>query len=752
MTDRFERSIPGIDGARTPDPAFRARLERAILGAGIQNAAAPRWGIDAPRELPPGVRARIEAAMTRPRRRFVSPVRLMAAAMAAVLVAGATVVVVDRVGRRGGSPEQPIVAGPTLTTSPTPGTTTRPKPNGPSTLRGFRSAGEFLAYVRAEGLKQNTPYGIPGSTSSGWYAGGPVAGPVPGPGSAPGAAPQPIPAMPALGHPASGNEYSETNIQEAGVDEPDIVKTDGRHLLVQTGEDSTLRIFDVKTGARLRDSMRFEDQSPLGILLLDDRAVVFTQRFTAPPAARSATHVTARRWTTVSVLSIADPSRLKVVASLQIEGGFVDARLAGGVVRLVVSSEALGPESVPLGNTYTKKALSAAEAANAKAIRRSVVGDWVPHYVVERSGRATRTGHVHEWSAISRPPDLAGLGMLTVLTIDPANPSPDNAVSVVGSGDEIYASLGNLYVASQRRDDVIAVRNERSSSEVLTRIHKFDISDPARTTYVGSGEVRGILFNQFSMSEYAGRLRVASTVESFDGSTPSTESFVTVLSDTGGRLVRVGRVGNLGKGERIYAVRFIGAIGYVVTFRRIDPLYVLDLSKPNHPRVRGELKVSGFSAYLHPLSESLLLGVGQDATEEGQVRGIQFSLFDIADPRDPRRIANHIEGSFGYSELQYDHHAFLYWAPQKLVVVPATLFGKNETDFSGALALTIDTADGFGEAKRITHAGRPGSKASGAPSNIRRSFVIGNRLYTMSDSGLLLTDLRSFEDLAWVSF
>ena len=755
MSDRFEREIAGIDGPRAVDAGFRTRLERAMLGAGTYDAGAQRWEIDAPRELSPRARTRIEAAMTRPRRRFASPIRLIAAAMATVLVAGATVVVVDRVGRSGGAPKRPFVAGPTPTTTPPTPPTPRPKPNGPSTLRGFRSASDFLAYVRTEGLKQNGPYGIQGSTYYGGGFGGPIAGPVPAP-AVPGSSAPGGSGSPALAPRAPQTApYSRTNIQEVGVDEPDIVKTDGRTLAVLTGSvsgGSVLRLYDVTKGARFRDSLAFSEGAAEGLFLAGDRAVVFTRLFQAPREARSATHASNRSWTTVTVVSLADPDELKIVASMQLEGSYIDARMAGGIIRLVLSSQALGPEPVSIG-TGKAKELRRAESANARSIRRSIVGDWVPHFVLERGGRATKTGHVHDWSAVSRPPDRAGLGMLTVLTIDPANPAPDNAVSVVGAGEEIYASLGSLYVSSHRWDDVVASRSSRPSSGVVTRIHKFDIRDPKRTAYVASGEVAGFLLNQFSMSEYAGRLRAATTVARFDGGRDSSESFVTILSDTGGRLVRVGRVGNLGKGERIYSVRFVGAMGYVVTFRQIDPLYVLDLRKPNHPRVRGELKVPGFSHYLHPIGETLLLGVGQDATEEGQPRGLQFSLFDVTDPTDPRRIDNHVEGPYGFTALQYDHHGFLYWAPQRLVVAPATVFNASSEDaFVGAIALAIEDDERFGVPERLTHQGRPGPGRSAPNPAIQRAFVIGNRLFTFSQSGLLLTDVRSFEDLAWVPF
>ena len=145
----------------------------------------------------------------------------------------------------------------------------------------------------------------------------------------------------------------------------------------------------------------------------------------------------------------------------------------------------------------------------------------------------------------------------------------------------------------------------------------------------------GTLLNQFSLSEDKGVLRAATTI----GFGAEAESKVTTLTAGDRRLVQRGQVGGLGRGERIYAVRFIGDVGYVVTFRETDPLYTVDLCDPPGPRVRGELKIPGYSAYLHPVADDLLLGVGQEATEDGRVQGLQFSLFDVSDLARPVRAA-----------------------------------------------------------------------------------------------------------------
>jgi hypothetical protein len=221
---------------------------------------------------------------------------------------------------------------------------------------------------------------------------------------------------------------------------------------------------------------------------------------------------------------------------------------------------------------------------------------------------------------------------------------------------------------------------------------------------------------------------------------------VTVLAEEGSTLRPVGTVGDLGRGERIFAVRFLGAVGYVVTFRQTDPLYTLDLSAPAAPRVAGELKIRGYSAYLHPVGPGLLLGVGQDATAEGRTLGTQLSLFDVSRPEAPVRLHQRTLGGAGTSEAEYDHRAFLHWAPTGLAVLPFETYGSADAPPSAAAAgFRVDPATGIEEIGRIRH---PEDRLGTVP--IRRSVVVGQRLFTLSDRGMLTSDLTTLAPQAWV--
>jgi uncharacterized secreted protein with C-terminal beta-propeller domain len=286
---------------------------------------------------------------------------------------------------------------------------------------------------------------------------------------------------------------------------------------------------------------------------------------------------------------------------------------------------------------------------------------------------------------------------------------PSSAAAVIAQGETVYASAERLYVATNvwvPPELLGDARLEVMEEDYSTALHAFDISSDGPARYLASGSVDGHLLNQFSMDEYQEHLRVATTDGSPWGGTPNSESAVAVLAVRGDRLVQVGRVGDLGKGESIYSVRFAGPTGYVVTFRQTDPLYVIDLRDPATPRVVSELKITGYSAYLHPLDEGRLLGVGREATEEGQVTGSKVTLFDVSDPANPRAVDTWTLAD-GYSDVEYDHLAFLYWAPEQMVILPMQDWAHN---FAGAIVLKTD--DGLREAGRVSHDPEPPAGAS----------------------------------------
>jgi uncharacterized secreted protein with C-terminal beta-propeller domain len=602
----------------------------------------------------------------------------------------------------------------------------------PAALPAFNSCGALLSYARRNARRTGGGTGVP--MRAGVIAPQVLDAPVgvQALGDAAGTAPAPAAAESKSG--TATPAFSTTNVQELGVDEPDIVKTDGKTVFAIAG--GTLRALDV-TGAvpRLVGELKL-DGGAQELFIRGDRALVMSTSYGGAGFGFATDIRIAATRVVLSEVDISDPAAMTVRRSMSLDGALADARMTGGTARVVVGSSPGFVEPAAIG--------------------RAAVRHWVPRTTLRSrlSGRTFRRSVV-ACDDVRHPRAFSGLDLLTVLTIDLDkglfNVDRD---AIMAGAQTVYGSPDSLYVASQRY--VPALEAGRSlPPQPRTEIHRFDASKPGETSYAASGDVAGFVLNQFALSEFDGALRVASTEEPqwFDGvQTGDSQSYVTVLAQRGSRLEALGRVGGLGKGERIYAVRFAGDKGYVVTFRQIDPLFTLDLSKKSDPRVVGQLKIQGFSAYLHPISDDLLLGVGQDATAQGRTLGTQLSLFDVSDLRNPARLAVASLGANSSSDAEFDPHAFLYWDPTKLAVIPLQTFGDTGASFSGAVGFRVGAAS-LAEAGRITHPNPdPSPDAGSFTPPIGRAIVIGDRLYTLSYAGLAANRLDTLAPLAFAPF
>jgi hypothetical protein len=288
-----------------------------------------------------------------------------------------------------------------------------------------------------------------------------------------------------------------------------------------------------------------------------------------------------------------------------------------------------------------------------------------------------------------------------------------------------------------------------------TQIHRFSLDDADNTTYRGSGSIPGFVLNQFSMSEQDEVLRVASTdVPPWFTQGDASHSLVTTLGEEDGRLPVLGQLDGLGRGERIFAVRFLGDAGYVVTFRQVDPLFTVDLADPEHPKLRGELEMPGVSTYLHPIGGDRLLGLGNGPSDDGSQNGLQLSEFDVSDLAQPK-LEHRITVDGGNSEAQYDHHAFLWWAPRHLALLPMSVYDYSSppcdpgpcpayaparSGFNGAIGFSVTP-------EALTEAGRTSQEGV-----VRRSSIMGDRLLTMSDAGLKASSLDDYSDRGFAAF
>ncbi|MDQ3739559.1 MAG: beta-propeller domain-containing protein, partial [Actinomycetota bacterium] len=542
--------------------------------------------------------------------------------------------------------------------------------------------------------------------------------------------------------------YSTTNVQEAGVDEPDAVKTDGKRLYVAM--NNQLHALDVSGATpRLLGTLPLDGYGHELLLHGDKLLVLSNTGFSGgipmpmPSSTEPSPAVGAPAMSDSFVpyvprtrLTEVDADEMRAVRTVELPGTTVGGRMRNGVARIAVAT--------PTGVLPSE---------DAPELRR-----WMPAMEISRAGSdATRRRSIAPCTSVRRPEVFAGLGLLTMLTIDlDRGVEPIDSDAVLADASTVYASQNRMYLATERWIDPEQAQAEGAPAGRATTIHGFDVSKRDETRYVGSGGVRGYLLNQFSLSEHKGALRVATTEDPpwvpGNGPDGESESFVTVLDETTtNQLVQVGRVGGLGKGERIYSVRFVEDVGFVVTFRQTDPLYTLDLSDKRSPRVLGELKIPGYSSYLHPIGDGLMIGVGQDADENGRVQGAQVSLFDVGDLRDPRRVQVRSLGENAYTTAEHDHHAFLWWPATKLLVLPLSQYDYRsyQDSFEGAVGLRVERG-GIAEVGRTQHP-KPSDDYYVSPS-IVRSLVVNDRLFTISYSGVQAGRLDTLAGTAWVPF
>ena len=640
---------------------------------------------------------------------------------------------------------------PTETRSTEPGGTTvapspQPGPQGFSSanLEFFGDCNALLGYMQTAASERVTAWGLGGG---GIHSGdgrmmneGEMSATDDAAGGAPDGAPAPDVAV-------QGQDFSGTNVQEVGVDEGDIVETDGIYVYVANSDG--VRIVSVADA-----DVVAEPELPEGshqMLLDGDRLVVVTSSWGGSPD------------TIVSLFDVADPTNPTLLRRSHLEGGVVATRSVEGVARLVITTSFdqrlpfVQPDQFGLDE-------DSALARNKEIISESTIDDWLPRWFDEDvDGGFGPMTQVLPCESVAAPAEFAGLGLTWIGSIDVnGDGTPVGSAGIVSTGDTVYASTDNLYVATQNWDwqsgGVVPLDDETTTPDSApdedpgpppTLIHQFRLDEGTAATYVASGMVEGRLLNQFAMSEYNGDLRVATTTDDGGGFGDQSESTVFVLRPEGEDLRQISSVGGLGKDEQIYAVRFIGDLAYVVTFRQIDPLYVIDLSDPTNPVEAGELKIPGYSAYLHPVGDGLLLGVGQDATDEGRTTGTQLSLFDVSDPANPQRISTLAIG--GYSEVEWDHKAFLFWPADGTIVLPVSP-GWNDCgndddclakDLVGASGgAVVAELDGRELVARgvISHSSR---NRSTCWNPLQRSIAIGDELVTIGLDQMKFSDRQS---------
>ncbi len=422
------------------------------------------------------------------------------------------------------------------------------------------------------------------------------------------------------------NSTTGTNVQEAGVDEPDVVKTDGE-LLVRL-RDAELTTYDV-SGAEVDElgSVDLGDFQDGEILLAGDTVVAVGNDGTRNRPDPYYYEEPPSPMTRVVTIDVSDPGDPGVLDTVDYDTSLVTARQHGDDVRLVLAA---GLPDLDFVRPMRRRGQESAREANERIVSETTLDDWLPH-VTTGAGSADQ---LLECSDVAIPEADLALDTMAVVGFPAEDPGQLDAIGLAGDAPLAYESPDHLYLATQASADFCCFDARRGVDEAEGVTHVYDFAVAGTdATYLGSGEVEGSVVDRWAMDEYDGVLRLAV------GPTSETGNFnsVVTLRAEGDELVEIGRVDRLGVNEQIEAVRWFDGLAIVVTFRQVDPLYAIDLTDASMPRLMGRLKIPGFSEYLHPLGQHRLVGVGQGPGERGRW-GAQAGLFNVTDLARPRQL------------------------------------------------------------------------------------------------------------------
>jgi uncharacterized secreted protein with C-terminal beta-propeller domain len=478
------------------------------------------------------------------------------------------------------------------------------------------------------------------------------------------------------------SDYSTTNIQVEGVDEADIVKTDGEYIYVISENDIVIARGYPADKARVLSRIKIKNEAE-EMFVNGDRLILFETTYYYSSYYRYKT--------LIKVYDISARTNPILIQNIAVNGSYFDSRMIEDYVYIIVEqSLEYNDDNITLP-TIQKNGFS-------------------------RSVDATEIGYFDVPAPSYKFTLILSINIMK-------NEALRYEVYLTDYAQEMYVSKENIYLTSSKYyyED--------------TTIHKISI-DQGRIQYVCSSQVPGRILNQFSMDEYNGYFRVATTTGNrWDG---NSKNNVYVLDDM---LNSVGELENLAPGERIYSARFIRDRCYLVTFKEVDPFFVIDLIDPEYPRMLGKLKIPGYSDYLHPYDENHVIGIGKDA------RSVKMSLFDVTDVEHPIEISKIIIGDrYTDSYALRDHKAFLLGKSKNLLVIPI-----RDYVWQGAYVFNITLDNGFILKGRITHLNDDAQLEGGwyysSPYYIKRSLYIENELYTLSEKMIKINSIDTLEEV-----
>ena len=530
----------------------------------------------------------------------------------------------------------------------------------------------------------------------------------------------------------AASDYSPTNIQVAGVDEADIVKTDGEYIYLVSGQKVIIVKAYPPEQAQVLSEIKLEGIA-IGIFVNGDRLVVFEEEtpyydyydLRVGPTGEGSMFSIAAYYTSpktyIKVYDVSDRENPRLQREISADGQYVSSRMIGDYAYVVINEPVYGEDDEPsLPRIYSGGSEKEIPATDIYCCN---VSDYYYMYT-------------------------------TIMAINTQNDDQKAtyATMLLGASSNLYVSLDNIYLT-------FPVWGGAVGGSQRTSVHRIHIAGN-NMTYVASGEAPGMVLNQFSMDEYDGYFRVATTTY---GQTTQNNVYILDMD-----LNITGSLENLAPGETIYSARFMGERGYLVTFKQVDPLFVIDLKDPYDPEVLGYLKVTGYSDYLHPYDETHIIGIGKETTDAGEFawyQGVKISLFDVTDVSNPREISKVEIGDRGTdSPVLWDHKAFLFDKSRNLLVMPILVAEVDQSEYpqgvpswaygepvwQGAYAFDVSLDQGIQLKGRITHIESPADLEqdyyySYSAFSVERSLYIDDVLYTISDAKIKMNNLENLD-------
>ena len=534
------------------------------------------------------------------------------------------------------------------------------------------------------------------------------------------------------------SDYSNTNIQVDGVDEADIVKTDGKYIYYVTSNKIIIVNAEDEKNLQIVSEIEFNEESfyPNEIFISENKLIVIgttRENNNARYIAVDTIYPVYNKENTVAkIYKTENKNNPELEREIKIEGNYLTSRMIGDNIYFIA-------------NKYMYSYL----------FRECKIEDmdeeaFKPKY--------TDTAISNTEQSIAYPdiyyfPDSEDTSYLNIAGFNINNSEPANIESYLGAGQEIYSSQNNLYITKVKYEYKDSkMYGYYNNYDVNTYIYKFKLED-SKATYVNVGSVPGEVLNQFSMDEKDGYFRIATT-DSDNWNSETNKNNLYVLNED---LQVIGKVENLAKGEKIYSVRFMGNRAYMVTFVETDPLFVIDLSEPTNPTVLGELKIPGYSKYLHPYDENHIIGFGENTkvNEYGGVvtDGMKMALFDVTNPNDPKEMFAVDIGEKGtYSELLYNHKALLFSKEKNIIAFPISISEeegeyRTKLKFQGAIVYGLDLEKGFILKGTIAHMQiEDVYRDYDYNKAVERIIYIKNNLYTLSQGLVKSTNMDTMEE------